>query len=87
MAREFRETPQTAGGGRMTVSNDNRIDLKMSIHTLEGAKDELAAFCSELGRVPNTVGRYEWDRAKEDLIGRINNAVRMIDGVMRRGAK
>lgn len=80
MARDFRETPQTAGGGRMTRQSEMGVDLKMASHSLgqvieqiEGAVDAGIA-----------VTRADLIRMLTLLSSDLGLVQRTIDGVARR---
>jgi hypothetical protein len=77
MAREFRETPQTAGGGRMAKSTDMAIDLKMASHTLTQALDKIAD-------LPPTLTKHDLVRLIAEVESDIGLVQRTVDGVARR---
>lgn len=85
MVREFRETPQTERGGRATVQNDQRVDIKMSAHTLGLVLEQIE------GALDPAVG---CEPTRSDLIKMLGLVAsdlslvkRTLDGVQRRGER
>lgn len=66
--------------GRMALDKDVCVDLKMTAHTLDNAAKDLAS-------IPSGLGRYEWERMRNDLVSRIELAMRTVEGAARRGGK
>lgn len=66
--------------GRLSISKDDEIALKMTNHTLDLVKAKLSV-------IGAPIGKHEAERARAELESEIDLAMRTIAGVMRRGAK
>lgn len=82
MAREFRETPQTAGGGRMTRQTVAEVDLKLASHTLGNAIEQIeGALDPAVGTEPT---RSDLIRMLTLVASDLGLVQRTIEGVARR---
>lgn len=75
--REFRETPQTANGGRMTKRTETAVDLDRALHTLHLALEKL-------GDEPTQIAWAQFKRLHMELRADLGLVERTVEGVARR---
>jgi hypothetical protein len=80
MARQFRETPQTDHGGRMSKQNDMLVDLRNARSTLDLAIERVQSMTAETSRVAR---RRVWSPIESDL----SLVVRTVESVRGRGGR